>query len=373
MNNQINIPFFNYSDIFKKDEEKFVEIFRTVSRKGGFILQSELNEFEKNAADFISAKHLIGVANGTDAIWLGLIAAGIEKNDEIIMPSHTYIASPAAVNFVGAKAILADCGQDNMLDPNDIERHITDKTRAIMPVQINGRCCDMKKILEIAKRNNLLVIEDAAQAFGAKYNDKYAGTFGLFGTISFYPAKLLGCFGDGGALVTNDDDLAQKVRLLRDHGRNEYGEVVTWGFNSRLDNLQAAFLDEKLKTYPQDIHRRRKIALIYNDGLKNNKSLKLPPPPDKDLSYFDVFQNYEMQAEDRDLLKRYLDDNGIKTIVQWAGTPVHQFSKLGFNNTDLHKTDNFFKKCLMFPMNTSLTDNEVFYIIEKINEFYGNV
>ena len=325
------IPFFNYQALFRDNEEKYIEIIKDVCSRGAFILQEDLENFEKNAAKFINVKHLIGVANGTDAIWLGLKAAGIKKDDEIILPSHTYIASAAAIHFVGAKPVLAECGYDNMLDVNDIEKRITKNTKAIMAVQVNGRCCDMDKIKELADKYNLLLLEDAAQAFGAKYKNSYAGTFGIFGTFSFYPAKLLGCFGDGGALVTNDDEIASKVKLLRDHGRDINGEVIEWGFNSRLDNLQAAILNEKLKTYSNDIKRRREIASRYHAGLKDLAELNLPQAPTTKSDNFDVFQNYELRAKNRDRLKKYLDEAGIKTIIQWAGSPVHSFKNLGFS------------------------------------------
>ena len=363
------IPFFNYSELFKKNQSEYLKIIEEVCSRGAFILQSDLEEFEKNAAKFINVKHFIGVANGTDAIWLGLKAAGIGKGDEIILPSHTYVASPAALHFVGATPVLTECGDDNMIDINDIEHRINEKTKAIMPVQINGRCCDMEAIYKIASKHNLKIFEDSAQAFGAKYNDKFAGTFGLFGTFSFYPAKLLGCFGDGGALVTNDNNLAEKVRLLRDHGRNQSGDVVEWGFNSRLDNLQAAILNFKLKSYPNDITRRRDIAMQYNEGLKGIKELMLPPPPTQ-KPYFDVYQNYELRAEKRNELKIYLESEGIKTIIQWAGSPVHSFDKLGFKDISLPKTDSFFNKCLMLPINMTLSNDDVNKIIVKINKFY---
>tara|TARA_B100001093_G_scaffold81391_1_gene72797 strand:- start:4664 stop:5761 length:1098 start_codon:yes stop_codon:yes gene_type:complete len=363
------IPFFNYQSLFKENEEEYIKIIKDVCSRGAYILQKDLEEFEKNAAAFINVKHLIGVANGTDAIWLGLKALGISSGDEIILPSHTYIASAAAIHFIGAKPILAECGNDNMLDINDIERRITNKTKAIMAVQINGRCCDMDRIKEIAERYKLLVVEDSAQAFGARYKNTYAGTFGAFGTFSFYPAKLLGSFGDGGALVTNDDKIANKVRLLRDHGRDSHGNVIEWGFNSRLDNLQAAILNHKLNNFPNEIIRRREIASMYHKGLNKIKELRLPEPPMENSDYFDVFQNYELRAKKRNKLKIFLEDNGVKTIIQWAGSPVHSFKNLGFSES-LPKTEEFFTECIMLPMNITLKDEDINYIIQKIKKFY---
>lgn len=364
------IPFFNYPALFKQNENEYMSLINEVCSRGAFILQADLEEFEKNAAKFINVKHFIGVANGTDAIWLGLKAAGIGLDDEVILPSHTYIASPAALRFVGARPVLTECADDNMMDVDDIEHRITNKTKAIMPVQINGRCCDMNAINKIAIKHNLQVFEDSAQAFGAKFDNQYAGTFGLFGTFSFYPAKLLGCFGDGGALVTNNDKLAKKVRLLRDHGRNDNGDVIEWGFNSRLDNLQAAILNHKLKSFSDDIQRRRDIAKMYNEGLSSIKELHLPPPPNNSMKYFDVYQNYELRAKRRNELKLYLEEEGIKTIVQWAGSPVHSFDSLGYKNISLPKTDLFFEECLMLPLNMTLSNEDIDQIIFKIQKFY---
>lgn len=364
------IPFFPYADLFKKDEVILTEIMMGVCRRGAYIQQQECKDFEINLAKFMGVKHAFGVANGTDAIIIGLKAVGIGPGDEVILPSHTYIATAASVHLVGATPVLAECGPDHMLDVFDVEKRITPNTKAIMPVQVNGRTCDMNALQAVADKHGIMIIEDAAQGLGSKFNGQCAGTFGKFGTISFYPAKLLGCFGDGGAIVTNDDDLAQSIALLKDHGRNAEGRVVAWGYNSRLDNLQAAVLDYKLKSYPKEIDRRRSIAARYQSGLDDLVELDLPPGPDADHLHFDVYQNYELEADLRDDLRIYLDQQGIKTIIQWAGTPVHQFKELGFTES-LPKTDAFFSRCLMLPMNSAVTDEEVDYIVKAIRNFYG--
>jgi dTDP-4-amino-4,6-dideoxygalactose transaminase len=364
------IPFFPYADLFKRDEAALTEIMMGVCRRGAYILQQECRDFDANLAKFMGVKHAFGVANGTDAILIGLKAVGIGPGDEVILPSHTYIASAASVHLVGATPVLAECGADHMLDANDVEHRITPRTKAIMPVQINGRTCDMDALRAIATKHNIMIVEDAAQALGSMFKGQCAGTFGKFGTISFYPAKLLGCFGDGGAIVTNDDEVAARIALLKDHGRDAEGRVVAWGYNSRLDNLQAAVLDYKLKTYPQEIERRRSVAARYQAGLGDLATLTLPPAPGADERHFDVYQNYELEADRRDELRAYLDQNGVKTIIQWAGTPVHQFKELGFT-VDLPRTDAFFKRCMMLPMNSAVTDDEVDTIIRTIRTFYG--
>ena len=365
----MNIPFFPYQKLYLEDRDSYLKIFDDVCSRGAYILQKDLEDFEQSCKEFLDVKHVFGVANGTDALIIGLKAMGVGDGDEVIMPSHTYIASAASVHLVGGKVILCECSEDGMMDAEDIKHRISNKTRAIMPVHINGRTCSMDRISEIAHENNLLIVEDAAQGFGSKYKGKSAGTFGSFGTISFYPAKLLGCLGDGGLIMTNDDDTATQISLLRDHGRNEAGKVIDWGLNSRLDNLQAAILNHKLKTYRKDIERRREIAGMYNDALFNNNNLKLPFGPNNG-DHFDVYQNYELRAQSRDELKAFLAKNGIGTIIQWAGTPVHQFKELGFES-NLVKTDRFFEECLMLPMNMGINDNEVKFVIDKVNEFYN--
>ncbi len=365
-----SIPFFPYSQLFTSQEAELTAVMVDVCRRGAYILQKDCRDLEANLAKFADVKHAFGVANGTDAIIIGLKAVGVGPGDEVILPSHTYIATAASVHMVGATPVLAECGADHMLDPADIEKRITPRTKAIMPVQVNGRTCDMDAIQAVADRHKLMVVEDAAQALGSKFKGQAAGTFGKFGTISFYPAKLLGCFGDGGAIFTNDDAIAGKIALLRDHGRNADGRVVAWGYNSRIDNLQAAILNFKLQTFPQDCERRRAVATRYQRGLGDLKELTLPPAPGADPRHHDVYQNYELEADRREELRAHLDVKGVRTIIQWAGTPVHQFRELGFT-VQLPRTDAFFKRCFMLPMNAAISDDDVDYIIESIRGFYG--
>ena len=240
-----DIPFFNYPALYAKQEDDLLPIIQNVLRRGAYIMQSDLDTFETSLARYLNVKHVIGVADGTMALIIGLRASGIGAGDEVLVPSHTFVATAAAVHHAGATPVLVDCARDHLIDSADIERRINDRTRAIMPVQLNGRTADMDKIVNIADRYNLKIIEDSAQALGSKFRNRFAGTFGSAGTCSFYPSKTLGCFGDGGAVITNDDDVADHVKLLRDHGRSMNGEVIEWGYNSRLDNLQAAILNYK--------------------------------------------------------------------------------------------------------------------------------
>ncbi len=367
---KVKVPFFDYPALFERQKTEIMACLEDVLGRGAYILQKDLEQFESTLKRYLGVKYAYGVADGTTALILALRSAGSGPGDHVILPSHTYIATAASVHYAGAEPVLAECGPDHMLDPEDIEHRITRKTKAIIPVQLNGRTCDMDAIMGIADRHGLIVIEDAAQALGSQFDGQYAGTFGKAGTFSFYPAKLLGCFGDGGAVVTNDDDMGRKLFLLRDHGRDENGEVVTWGTNCRLDNMQAAILDLKFKTFDQEVQRRREIAGMYHAALSDIEDLTLPPGPETDGDHFDVYQNYELEAGQRDALRDFLEERGIRTIIQWAGKAVHQFEHLGFDQVRLPITDAFFKRCFMLPMHTALSDEDVDYICECIHEFY---
>ncbi len=366
-----SIPFFNYPFLIKEQEAEVRAKMDDILTRGAFILQKECTEFETNLAKFLDVKHALGVANGTDGLIIALRAAGIREGDEVILPSHTYIASAASVHFTGGKPVLVECGPDHMVDPAAMAKAVTAKTRFLMPVHINGRTCNMDAIEEIAQKHKLTIIEDAAQGLGSKFKGRPAGTFGAAGMFSFYPAKVLGCFGDGGALVTNSDEMAEQIKLLRDHGRNKDGVMVTWGLNSRLDNLQAGVLDVKLKHYTEIMTRRRKIASHYQEGLGALKEVTLPPAPDADKNHFDVYQNYEIEADRRDELKKHLAERGIGTIIQWAGSAVHMFKGLGFEGVHLPITERMTARFLMLPMNMSMTDDDVAYVIQKVRAFYG--
>ncbi len=365
-----NIPFFNYSALFQENSQELTKIFKNVSSRGAFIMQDDLVQFEENLAKYTNVKYAVGVANATDALQLLLIAGGISSGDEVIFCSHTMVATASAIAFTGATPVPVDVDKDHMIDVNSIEAAITPKTKAIMPTQLNGRMSNMDEILRIAKKYNLQIYEDSAQALGAKFKGKSAGSFGIGGCISFYPAKVLGCFGDGGAVLTNNKDIYNRIKLLRDHGRGEDGNVSIWGYNSRLDNLQAAILNFFFQTYDKTIKRRRAIATLYHENLKGLKSIYLPPPPESKGNHFDIYQNYEIEANRRDELKEYLVNNGIGTLLQWGGKAVHEFRELGFTQS-LPYTENVMRNSLMLPLNMTITDDDVKYIANIIWKFYN--
>ena len=369
----MEVQFFPYRDFYLHDKKEYSRVLNEVLSRGAYILQKDCHEFEENSKKFLDCHDFITVANGTDALILLLRAAGIGQEDEVIMPAHTYIATAASVFYVGAKIVLADIGYDKLIDPNSIEELITDKTKCIMPVHVNGRICNMEKIIKLAEKYNLVIIEDAAQAYGAKYKGKSAGTFGIGGGISFYPAKVLGCFGDGGGIVTNHESISKSVRFLRDHGRSDNGKVESWGLNSRLDNIQAAVLNYKFTKFPETLKRRIEIANMYYEGLKDCDGITYIPVFREDKDNFDIYQNFEICCKERNLLKDFLNKKNIKTIIQWAGMPVHKSNLSGINpDSKLPLTDKFFEECILLPLHPLLSNEQVNYVIEMILGFYSN-
>ncbi len=367
----LKVRFFDYPLQFKKYEKKYMEVIKRTFEKGAYILGEDLEVFEKNLAKFVGAKYAIGVGNCTDALLLSLLAAGIGPGDEVISVSHTFIATIEVIKFVGATPVFVDISDDHNMNVDLVEAVITPRTKAVFPVSLNGRICgNIDKLVKIAKRHNLLVIEDAAQSLGAIYKGKGAGTFGLAGCFSFYPAKLLGSFGDAGAVVTDDKKFAEKVRMLRNHGKGEGADIKLWGLNCRMDNVHAAILNFKLKKLPEWIKRRRKIAKIYNDELSDIKELKLPPTSAEHDDHYDVFQNYEIEGERRDELVTYLKSKGIEVSLPWGGKGVHQFNALGLAKVRLSRTEELFKKVMMLPLYPEIKKEHVKYVIDYIHKFY---
>ena len=369
----LKIPFFDYRQVYGRHANAVCKALLATVRSGRYILQSELRDFEEALASYCGARYAIGVANATDGLEMIAGAVGLKSGDEVLMPSHTFVASVSAIKQAAAKPVFVEIGSDHQMDPDDIEHRISERTRAIMPTQLNGRAADMQRLVAIANRHGLMLLEDSAQGLGARFRGRMAGTFGVAGVYSFYPAKLLGALGDGGVIVTDDESMAREFRQVRDHGRDaQTGEVVRWGRNTRLDNIQAAVLLAKLTTLDDEIHVRRKLAQRYHDNLQHLKQLILPPPPDDDPHpiHFDVYQNYEIRARDRDALRTYLSKQGVGTILQWGGKGVHQYPALKLD-ASLPRTEAMLKHALLLPMNPSLTTDEVDYICEQIESFYA--
>lgn len=364
-----SVPFFDYKHNFVSYEDEILDIVRDVGRRGAFIMQQDLHDFEVNLAEYIGAKHIIGVGNATDAMEMALSIHGVGPGDEVLVSAHTMIATASAVAMVGATPVPVDIGPDHLMDPESCRLAISESTRAILITQLNGRTANMEPFLDIAKDNGLLLFEDSAQGLGSKFKGRAAGTFGAAGCFSFYPAKILGSMGDGGAIICNEPEVYEKYLMMRDHGRGADGDVHLWGRNSRLDNIQAAILSMYLKDFDDVVARRREIAGIYQDRLGACGQLTLPPGPVSDGYHFDSYQNYELQANNRDELKAYLFEHGIGTLIQWGGTGIHQFAKLGLA-ASLRNADSFFNRCLMLPMNMSISDDDVHHVCDTTLSFY---
>ena len=366
----MKVPFFRYPHVFERDRTSLTAAFERVASEGAFILQPELRKFEERVASYVGATDAIGVGNATDGLEMIVREAGVGPDDEVILPSHTFVATASAVVAAGAQPVFAEIGPDHLLDPGDVERRVTSRTRALLVTHLNGRVADMDRLVDIARRHELTLLEDSAQAIGARFRGRMAGTFGGGGVLSFYPAKVLGGLGDGGVILTMDAEAALHFRRIRDHGRDpETGEVLHWGRNSRLDTLQAAFLSVKLDHLDEEIALRRSLASRYHRNLSDVEELRLPPPPVEDGERFDTYLNYEVEAEDRDALRAYLAVRGIGTIIQWGGKGVHQHMALGFTCT-LPVTERMFERALMLPLNASVSEDEVDYVCESVRAFY---
>ena len=364
------VPFVNYRVQYQNLKKEINKTTRRVLSRGDLILRKDVKDFERKLANFVGVKYAVGLNSGTEALFLSLKAAGIGKDDEVITVSHTFVASIAAIVQSGAKPILVDVGDDFLMDVEKVEKVITKKTKAILPVHLNGRMCDMERLMAIARKHNLFVIEDAAQALGAIFKGKMAGSFGLTGCFSFYPAKILGCFGDGGAITTNNRKIAENIRLFRDHGQKTRTKIEFFGFNSRLDNLQAAFLNMKFKYLTRWIKKRREMARVYNTGLSRIGELKLPPSPDLDPRSFDVFQNYVLRAQKRDELFEFLKKKGIETLIK-DPIPTHWHQNLLLAHFKLPYTEQLAKEVISLPMYPELTDAQIEYVIGQIKDFYS--
>lgn len=363
------VPFTDYPTHYQRMKSEILKVFDDVLfTRADLILRNDVKQFENNISSFLGTKYAVGVNSCTDAMHLSLYTMGLKPGDEVITVAHTFVATVEAIVHCGGKPVLVDIGEDFNMNVDLVEKAVTPKTKLIMPVHLNGRVCNMEKLSNIANKYNLMIIEDAAQALGATFNDKKAGAFGLAGCFSFFPAKILGAAGDGGAVCTNNKSLAEKIRLLRDHGRKSKENIACYGFNSRLDNLQAAIINMKFKYLPVWIRRRREIAGIYRKGLQDIPYLKLPHFSES--GYFDVYQNYIIRAKGRDRLVKYLNDKGIETLVSWR-KPMHKHKTLDLQHFKLPMTERISREVISLPMNTEITNKQIEFVIECIRKFYS--
>jgi len=350
-------------------KNQFNSIFERVLTDGSFILRDDVLEFEQNIAKKLGAKFAVGVNSGTDALYLACKVAGLSLGDEVITVGHTFVASVAAIHHSQATPILVDIKDDYNIDESKIINRITSKTRAIIPVHLNGRSCNMEKILAIAEKYNLIVIEDCAQSVGAKFKNKYSGTFGLFGCFSLHPMKSLNCAGDGGYIVTDNEESYKRLISLRNHGQSADKKSITeFGYSSRLDNLQAALVNVKLNDLDNNNNIRRDIAARYINGLKNTPVIT-PKKPENNGDYYDVYNSFVIRAENRDELVKFLRDEGIEVFVH-IHQPLCCYTALNLEGNNLELNEKICREILSLPIYPELSSDKVDLVISKIEEFY---
>ena len=365
----MNIPFVSFLPIEEELNDEIYDAFNRVTTKSWYIDGEENSALENSFAAFCTTDYCIGVGNGLDALTLSLKALNIGKGDEVLVPSNTFIATALAVTYAGAKPVFVEPNLNTYnINPELIENKITKYTKAIMPVHLYGQACDMDPILSIANKYDLKVIEDCAQAHGAKYKGHRVGSFGDVAAFSFYPGKNLGALGDGGAVVTNNSELAAKIRALKNYGSDYKYHHIYKGVNSRLDELQAAFLREKLKHIDKWNQARRSIAKYYLENI-NNPLITLPL--NSDSEYEHVYHVFVVRCKQRDKLEKYLSDNNILTVNHYP-IPIHMqeaYSDLNLCAGDLPIANEISNTVLSLPMYYGISTEELDYVISTINNY----
>ena len=364
------IPFLDLKGINAKYREELINACTNVIDSGWYIQGKECQEFEEEFASYCGAKYCIGVANGLDALTLIFRAykeLGIMNNgDEIIVPSNTYIASILAISENSLTPILVEPDVETyLLNPLEIEKNITSKTKAILPVHLYGQTCEMDSINKIAEKYSLKVIEDSAQSHGAYYKSKRCGNLGDASGFSFYPGKNLGALGDGGAVTTNDEKLANTIRAIANYGSHKKYENVYKGVNSRLDELQASLLKVKLKYLDEDTSHRKKIAMLYLDNIKN-KNIILPTVVNENNHVWHVFV---IRTNKRDELQRYLSENGIQTLIHYPIAPNKQEAYKEWSNDIYPVSEKIHNEIISLPISAIQSSEDANYVIEIINKF----
>lgn len=362
------IPFVSFRPMEEELHEDLKEAFDRVLNRSWYIDGEEDDSFEASFASFCDRDYCVGTGNGLDSLMLILKAFNIGEGDEVIVPSNTYIATALAATYVGAKLVLTDPSINTYnIDPQGIEVKITPKTKAIIPVHLYGQPCEMAPILDIASKYNLKIIEDCAQAHGATYKGKKVGTFGDAAGFSFYPGKNLGALGDAGAVVTNDKSLADKVRALGNYGSDYKYHHIYRGNNSRLDEMQAAFLNVKLPHLDRMNKERRRIAKIYSDSIKNPKVV-LPYVPDDCVPVWHV---YGLRCQERDALETHLNNCGINTNKHYP-IPIHLqdcYKELGYVKGDFPIAEEISRTELSIPIYYGMSDEQIEYVVDCVNDF----
>lgn len=367
----MKVPFLDFEGLHGPIREELTEAFKEVLDSNWFIMGGQLDQFEKEYAEWNNVRHCVGLSNGLDALILSLMALEIGPGDEVIVPSNTYIATALAVSHVGATPVFVEPRIETAnMNPELIEASITERTKAIMPVHLYGQACEMEAIMSIANKYSLFVIEDNAQAHGATYNGKITGSWGHINATSFYPGKNLGALGDGGAITTDSDDLAHKVRVLRNYGSQEKYKNEVFGFNNRLDEIQAAFLRVKLKKLDEWTEERNRIAAKYIESLKDVSGIELFNLAEGATSAYHLFV---VKSKDRKVLQSKLTEAGVGSLIHYPIPPHLQecYKQLEFKTGDYPVSEGLAHTILSVPLYVGLTDNEISHVIDSIKMAFG--
>ena len=365
----MKVPFLDLKAQYKQIEHEVLPMVTEAMTNGAFIGGPQVLGFEKEFGEFCESKYCVGVNSGTDALRFALMAMGIGPGDEVITVPNTFIATTEAISQVGATPVFVDIYPDTCnMDPSQIEGRITGKTKALIPVHLYGQIVDMDPILKISQNHNISIVEDACQAHGALYKDRKAGSLGTVGCFSFYPGKNLGAYGEGGAIVTRNEEIDRKIRMIRDHGQAKKYIHDMEGYNGRLDAIQAGILRIKLKRLEAWNRSRRESAAYYNELLSKIDGVSLPVEADFARS---VYHLYVILVDDRDGLQQFLNDKGIASGLHYP-FPLHlqkAYAHLGYKEGDFPVAENVAKRLLSLPMFPELTREQIEYVAEAIREF----
>jgi dTDP-4-amino-4,6-dideoxygalactose transaminase len=368
VNTPVSVPFVDLGRQYASLRDEILRTIDDVLRSGQYILGPEVDHFEAEAAQFCGSQFAVGVANGSDSLWLSMKCLGIGAGDEVITAPNSFIASAWAIAAVGATPRFSDVDETLNLDPSKLESAITPKTKAIMPVHLTGRVANMEVLLDVARRHKLHVIEDAAQAIGASRHGKKAGSFGTVGSFSLHPLKNLAAFGDGGLVTTDNAELASQLRLMRNHGLKTRDESVIWGYNSRLDAVQAAVLRIKLRHLSRWNAQNRNLGERYNNALARYVHV-----PRSEAGEEQIYHRYVIQTDRRNELQSYLAAKGIDTKVNYP-TPIHlqeASASLGYKRGDFPVAEKLADRILSLPLYPEFTNAEQDRVIAGIEDFFA--
>ena len=367
-NNTMNVPFIDFSEQYQTIKDEVLVGLQQVFEKGNFILGEEEKSFEKQFASYCEAQYAVGVNSGTDALYLALAALNVDVGDEVIIPTFTFIATALCVSYTGATPVFVDVEENTYnIDPEKLKQAITDKTKVIMPVHIYGQPSNMAEIKAIAKERGIKIVEDAAQAHGSSYQGKRVGSLGDIACFSFYPTKSLGAFGDGGIVVTNDNDVYQKVLMLRDYGRKGRYDHKVKGYNSRLDTVQAVVLAAKLKHLDQWNQMRNEHAAIYCELLKDVPKVVCPKILD-DRSH--VFQTFAVRVQNRDDVLEKMKEKGVGVLIHYP-IPLHlqeAYKDAGYKVGDFPVAEQLANEVLSLPMFPHMKKDQIEYVVQSLKE-----